>query len=726
MSQPGITFEHVWKRFCRTERHRALRDLIPSLVKRAVRAEHELKKHEFWALKDVSLETRRGEALGIIGSNGAGKSTVLKLLTKILRPTEGRCELRGRVGALIEVAAGFHQDLTGRENVSLQGAIMGMKRAEIARKFDQIVEFSGIADFIDMPVRRYSSGMNARLGFAIAAHLEPEVLIVDEVLAVGDFAFQQRAFGRIQEMVNQDVTTIIVSHQLERIASLCKRAVLLRQGEVAHVGPAAETITAYVSGESQGTAGGSTDSPLVIRSAELLTDGRTASGSRIRLRVNAEVVDPARLDETSGVGSPGALDAEREGAFCHHVDASGLVTRGAESFHPRRGPAAQHGSRRLRNRDGRVRPATRPVDCEWPLGECDGARGEELHRRDPDESGDGAAFADSRRRASGAGEGRGAISVMRVSVVLATREREELLARTLASLALCRRPDNFGGTFVVENGKRAGTEDVVREAPAGLDARYLFEPVGNKSRALNAALAQIDDGLIVFLDDDVRVGPGLLEEYAAAARRAGAGHFFGGPVAADYEEAPPDWLIQFLPLSARGWHPDERTLATKPFFLGFNWAVFAGDLRRVGGFSEQFGPGSDSGVGDESDVQRRLAATGLKGVCVPEALVLPLGAAGSMLAGMDAGTRVPQRHSERAVERGRRRHHRRVPARPRQAHRRNLGTFPDAAAEPGARRAVRGRVQVPASTRRAARRAVETQHSRSRAKGRAPCPRRRR
>ena len=238
MGQPGITFEHVWKRFRRTERHTALRDLIPSLFKRVVRAEHELKRDEFWALKDASLETRRGEALGIIGPNGAGKSTVLKLLTKILRPTEGRCELRGRVGALIEVSAGFHQDLTGRENVYLQGAIMGMKRAEIDRKFDEIVEFSGIAEFLDTPVRRYSSGMNARLGFAIAAHLEPDVLIVDEVLAVGDLAFQQRAFGRLQEMVNQDVTTIIVSHQLERIATLCRHAVLLRQGEVAHaLGP---------------------------------------------------------------------------------------------------------------------------------------------------------------------------------------------------------------------------------------------------------------------------------------------------------------------------------------------------------------------------------------------------------------------------------------------------------------------------------------------------------
>ena len=208
----------------------------------------------------------------------------------------------GRVGALIEVAAGFHQDLTGRENVYLQGAIMGMKRAEIVRKFDEIVEFSGIAEFLDTPVRRYSSGMNARLGFAIAAHLEPEVLIVDEVLAVGDFAFQQRAFGRLQEMVNQDVTTIIVSHQLERIATLCKHAVLLRQGEVAHAGPAAETIAAYVSGVTEETQDGGTDSPLVIRSAELLTDGRTASGSRILIRVAADVVHPDRLDDTSGVG----------------------------------------------------------------------------------------------------------------------------------------------------------------------------------------------------------------------------------------------------------------------------------------------------------------------------------------------------------------------------------------------------------------------------------------
>jgi len=210
---------------------------------------------------------------------------------------------------------------------------------------------------------------------------------------------------------------------------------------------------------------------------------------------------------------------------------------------------------------------------------------------------------------------------MQIVVVLATREREDLLARTLASLAQCRRPEGFAGALIVENGHRGESERVVREAPAALGARHLFEPAGNKSRALNAALATIDDGLVVFLDDDVRVGPDLLELYVAAARRAGGEAFFGGPVQPDYEEAPPEWLTAFLPPSARQWRPDAALLATKPFFLGFNWAAFAGDLRRVGGFDERLGPGTDSGVGDESDVQRRLHAAGVTARYVPGALV---------------------------------------------------------------------------------------------------------
>ena len=173
-----------------------------ALVKKPFAARRErdaLDEQEFWALKDVSFEVQPGEAIGIIGPNGAGKSTTLKLLTKILKPTMGACRVRGRVGALIEIAAGFHPDLTGRENLYLQGAILGMTRAEVAGKLDAMIEFSGIRDFIDTPVKRYSSGMNARLGFAVAAHVEPDVLLIDEVLAVGDFSFQQKCFARLAE-----------------------------------------------------------------------------------------------------------------------------------------------------------------------------------------------------------------------------------------------------------------------------------------------------------------------------------------------------------------------------------------------------------------------------------------------------------------------------------------------------------------------------------------------
>ena len=198
-----IEFQHVWKKFRRGEVHNSLRDMVPALASQIFRRPRRdtVESREFWAVQDVSFSVRPGEALGIIGPNGAGKSTILKLLTRILRPTQGRCGIRGRVGTLIEIAAGFHHDLTGAENIFLQGSIMGMTRKEIAARFDDIVAFSELAEFIDTPVKRYSSGMNARLGFAIAAHMSPDVLIVDEVLAVGDWRFQRKAFDRIGEMV---------------------------------------------------------------------------------------------------------------------------------------------------------------------------------------------------------------------------------------------------------------------------------------------------------------------------------------------------------------------------------------------------------------------------------------------------------------------------------------------------------------------------------------------
>ena len=199
----------------------------------------------FWAVRDVSFAVKPGEALGIIGRNGAGKSTILKLLTRILKPTRGSCLVRGRIGALIEVAAGFHPDLTGRENVFLQGAIMGMRRTEIAARFDEIVDFAGLEPFIDTPVKRYSSGMNARLGFSIAAHLNPDVLLIDEVLAVGDRAFQQKCYARMHDFRKQGVAIVFVSHHLPVVAQQCSHALLLDQGEVVRHGPPREVIAAY-------------------------------------------------------------------------------------------------------------------------------------------------------------------------------------------------------------------------------------------------------------------------------------------------------------------------------------------------------------------------------------------------------------------------------------------------------------------------------------------------
>jgi ABC-type polysaccharide/polyol phosphate transport system ATPase subunit len=237
----------------------------------------------------VSFSVRPGEALGIIGPNGAGKSTVLKLLTGILRPTRGRCGVRGRIGALIETSAGFHPDLTGGENIYLQGAIMGMTRREIATRFDDIVAFSELADFIDTPVKRYSSGMNARLGFAIAAHLRPDVLIVDEVLAVGDYRFQRKAFNHIGGMVRQGLPVVIVSHQLDRIASLCTHCILLDRGRVAAQGSPEECIARYVMAALGTEDGGAGGAPFLLRSLEIEPTTPVRSGEWVRVRVRGDV-----------------------------------------------------------------------------------------------------------------------------------------------------------------------------------------------------------------------------------------------------------------------------------------------------------------------------------------------------------------------------------------------------------------------------------------------------
>lgn len=206
----------------------------------------------FWALKNASLEIGRGEVVGIVGQNGAGKSTLLKIISQITTPTSGRAEIFGRVGSLLEVGTGFHPELTGRENIYLCGAILGMKKKEILRCFDAIVEFSGVGEFLDVPVKRYSSGMYVRLGFAVAAHFEPEVLLVDEVLAVGDVAFQKKCLGKIGETARAGRTVLFVSHNMIAINSLCTRTIWVKDGEIVADGPTSEVVTRYLGKSLQG------------------------------------------------------------------------------------------------------------------------------------------------------------------------------------------------------------------------------------------------------------------------------------------------------------------------------------------------------------------------------------------------------------------------------------------------------------------------------------------
>ena len=254
-SDPVIRIEGVSKQYRIghvLDRRRTLREAVTDALLEPVRqlrrfgqSSHR-EEDTIWALRDVSFEVMPGEVVGVVGSNGAGKSTLLKILSEITFPTDGQVRLRGRVASLLEVGTGFHPELTGRENIFLNGAILGMTRREIVSKFDEIVSFSGVDTFIDTPVKRYSSGMQVRLAFAVAAHLEPEILLVDEVLAVGDAAFQKKCIGRMGDVARSGRTILFVSHNMAAVESLCTRAVLLRGGRVAAVGSTQEVIEKYL------------------------------------------------------------------------------------------------------------------------------------------------------------------------------------------------------------------------------------------------------------------------------------------------------------------------------------------------------------------------------------------------------------------------------------------------------------------------------------------------
>ena len=248
-----ITSEGLSKKYRRgLPADTGLRHALENFVRSPLSVLRRNKDETFWALKDVSLDVNEGEVLGMIGRNGAGKTTLLKILSRITRPTSGWAEIHGRVGSLLEVGTGFHPELTGRENTFLSGAILGMSRTEIARKFDEIVAFAELERFIDTPVKHYSSGMYVRLAFAVAAHLEPEILLVDEVLAVGDINFQKKCLGKMGEVARAGRTVVLVSHQLNQIRRLCQRVVWIDDGQIRRNGPTHEVVSAYESAMARG------------------------------------------------------------------------------------------------------------------------------------------------------------------------------------------------------------------------------------------------------------------------------------------------------------------------------------------------------------------------------------------------------------------------------------------------------------------------------------------
>ena len=305
--KPIIAVEDLGKRYRIGETaHNSLRDAVAAMVRSPFRRlRSNGSANMIWALKDVSFEIHPGESVGIIGRNGAGKSTLLKILAQITRPTKGRVALNGRVGSLLEVGTGFHSELTGRENVFLNGAILGMTRAEIQRKFDEIVAFAETEQFLDTPVKHYSSGMTVRLAFAVAAHLEPEILIVDEVLAVGDLMFQKKCLGKMDEVARAGRTVLFVSHDLNAVNGLCEKAILLHQGGIATSGPTKD-VTRYFLDHSNNMYSAITWSPLPdkavqevkLNSANVLQNGVSTSAINCRepfvLHIDYQINQPLR------------------------------------------------------------------------------------------------------------------------------------------------------------------------------------------------------------------------------------------------------------------------------------------------------------------------------------------------------------------------------------------------------------------------------------------------
>ena len=352
MNKPAIRVMKLGKEYrigARQAAYKTMRDTLTEMVTLPARRVAQLvrgasaadtqREDRLWALKDVSFDVQPGEVVGIIGRNGAGKSTLLKILSEITEPSAGRVEIYGRVGALLEVGTGFHQELTGRENIYLNGAILGMLRSEIARKFDEIVDFAEIERFVDTPVKHYSSGMHLRLGFAVAAHLEPEILIVDEVLAVGDAAFQKKCMGKMGDVARAGRTILLVSHNMGAIQGLCERSIWLERGSLVDMGRTSEIVTQYLRHLSQGQTVFGANSPITVETVRMRkADGEATNSYQMTEDIELEI----------GYHAKARYEKPVLIAVLHSIKTGGVIA--ANSLLDGRMPAALEGRGTLRLR----------------------------------------------------------------------------------------------------------------------------------------------------------------------------------------------------------------------------------------------------------------------------------------------------------------------------------------------------------------------------------------
>jgi lipopolysaccharide transport system ATP-binding protein len=339
MSQAVISAVNLGKQYDIGERERylVLRDLLaralraPGRVFGAKNGGHKKRREQIWALKDVSFEIGEGEVVGVIGRNGAGKSTLLKVLARVTRPTEGFGEIRGRMGSLLEVGTGFHPELTGRENVFFSGAILGMKKSEIERKFDEIVGFAEVERFIDTPLKHYSSGMQLRLAFSVAAHLEPEILLVDEVLAVGDMAFQKKCMGKMETVAKQGRTIVFVSHNMPAVTRLCQRGILLDGGKIVLDADAFKAASQYL------------NSDLGTSAERRWDDIQGAPGDEVARLTAVRVISQGRVTDTIDIREPLIIEMElhnfKDGAELFSnlgfIDEMGVILFNSPDWHER-------------------------------------------------------------------------------------------------------------------------------------------------------------------------------------------------------------------------------------------------------------------------------------------------------------------------------------------------------------------------------------------------------